>query len=43
MAADVNKTLENIAVMHGSLTESSAKAWIKRLRNSNRYLEDVWS
>lgn len=43
MAADVNQTLEKIAMTQGKLDEKGAKLWIKTLRNQYRYLEDVWS
>lgn len=43
MAHDVNQTLEQIAITHGSMDEENAKEWTKSLRIQNRYQEDVWS
>jgi sulfite reductase alpha subunit-like flavoprotein len=42
MAADVHSTLLKIAMEHGGRTEEKAKAWIKDLKGSGRYQEDVW-
>lgn len=42
MARDVNKTLTDIATEFAP-DEKTANGFVKSLRSSNRYLEDVWS
>ena len=42
MAKDVDKTLIWIAMDHGSLSETAAKAYIKNLATQKRYLRDVY-
>jgi sulfite reductase alpha subunit-like flavoprotein len=47
MARDVNETLLRIVQEHGQAsgirTPKQASDWIKQLKNSGRFLEDVWS
>ncbi|KAI8930058.1 hypothetical protein BC831DRAFT_441195 [Entophlyctis helioformis] len=43
MAHDVVNALEAMAVSVGGLSNDGAKQWIKDMRASGRYLEDVWS
>ncbi|KAG2220304.1 hypothetical protein INT45_009937 [Circinella minor] len=43
MARDVNQTFVNFAIEFGGLTEEKAHDYVKNLRNSGRYQEDVWS
>lgn len=42
MAKDVDKTLVQIAMEHGSLNEAEAKAYIKSLATEKRYVRDVY-
>ncbi|MFM2245214.1 MAG: hypothetical protein RL071_1288 [Pseudomonadota bacterium] len=42
MAPDVHKALHQIAVKHGDLNDEQAKATIKDLAQSGRYLRDVY-
>jgi len=43
MARDVSKTLVEIAKEVGGKNEEQAVQFVKTLRSSGRYLEDVWS
>eukprot|EP00732_Lithocolla_globosa_P000865 Lithocolla_globosa_v1_NODE_344_length_4393_cov_24.392577.p1 type:complete len:670 gc:universal NODE_344_length_4393_cov_24.392577:2367-4376(+) len=43
MARDVHKVLHEIAMEIGGKSDADATTWIKSLKTSNRYLEDVWS
>ncbi|KAI8989268.1 NADPH-dependent cytochrome P450 oxidoreductase [Pilobolus umbonatus] len=43
MARDVNQTFINMAVEVGNMTEAKAHDYIKNLRTTGRYQEDVWS
>lgn len=43
MAQDVNSTLEQIGIEHGGLDAERSKDWVKSLKDSSRYLEDVWA
>jgi len=43
MARDVNKTLVDVAKEIGGKSEDDAVKFVKNLRSSGRYLEDVWS
>jgi sulfite reductase (NADPH) flavoprotein alpha-component len=42
MAKDVELTLHRIAKDQGSFTEDEAKAWLKNLRQTKRFLADVY-
>ena len=42
MAKDVDKTLHKIVQQEGQMSEDNAKAYIKKLREKNRYLRDVY-
>jgi NADPH-ferrihemoprotein reductase len=42
MAADVQNTLVKIAMEHGKKTEEAGKQWLKDLRSTGRFQEDVW-
>ncbi|KAJ3333728.1 NADPH-cytochrome P450 reductase [Blyttiomyces sp. JEL0837] len=42
MAADVHQALLRMAMDIGGKSEEKAKSWIKDLRTSSRYQEDVW-
>ncbi|MBJ7448818.1 MAG: sulfite reductase [Parachlamydiales bacterium] len=42
MAKDVETTLLQIAMEHGSMAEDGARAFIKKLRQDKRYLRDVY-
>ncbi|KAH6585107.1 hypothetical protein BASA61_007078 [Batrachochytrium salamandrivorans] len=43
MAHDVSNSLSEIASQTGEMSEEAGKQWLKDLRASNRYFEDVWS
>ncbi|KAI8146782.1 hypothetical protein BJV82DRAFT_599832 [Fennellomyces sp. T-0311] len=43
MARDVNQTFVNFAIEFGGQTEEKAHDYVKNLRSSGRYQEDVWS
>lgn len=43
MARDVNQTFVNFAVELGGLSEQKALDYVKSLRTTGRYQEDVWS
>ncbi|KAI9488073.1 hypothetical protein BDB00DRAFT_792175 [Zychaea mexicana] len=43
MARDVNQTFVNFAIEFGGQSEEKAHDYVKNLRNSGRYQEDVWS
>ncbi|KAG1066538.1 hypothetical protein G6F42_026643 [Rhizopus arrhizus] len=43
MARDVNQTFVRFAQQFGGLEEEKAQDYIKNLRNTGRYQEDVWS
>lgn len=43
MAKDVEKTLVEIIMEKGSMTNEAAKAYITKLEKSDRFLKDVWS
>lgn len=43
MARDVNQTFINFAIEFGQMTEEKAHDFVKNLRNTGRYQEDVWS
>ncbi|KAL0075352.1 NADPH-dependent cytochrome P450 oxidoreductase [Phycomyces blakesleeanus] len=43
MARDVHQTFVNLAVAYGGKTEEQAHDFIKTLRSTGRYQEDVWS
>ena len=43
MAADVTKTLTEIAENFGSMDSVQSNLWVKGLRSKGRFLEDVWS
>lgn len=43
MARDVSRTITELAVTHGGLTEQQAVNWAKDLRKRKRYCEDIWS
>ena len=43
MARDVNETLVAIAQRCGMMSEDSARSWVKNLKSTGRYAEDVWS
>eukprot|EP00877_Chromochloris_zofingiensis_P012868 jgi/Chrzof1/7835/Cz02g38090.t1 len=43
MAPDVRNVLKQIAEKCGGLNESSSEIWMAGLRESKRYLEDVWA
>jgi NADPH-ferrihemoprotein reductase len=43
MARDVSKTITELAVEHGGMTEQQAVNWAKDLRKRKRYCEDIWS
>lgn len=43
MARDVNQTFINCAIEFGGLTEAKASEYVKGLRTTGRYQEDVWS
>nr|AAF89958.1 NADPH-dependent cytochrome P450 oxidoreductase [Cunninghamella elegans] len=43
MARDVNQTFVNLAMEYGEKTEQKALDYVKSLRNTGRYQEDVWS
>ncbi|KAI9306955.1 NADPH-dependent cytochrome P450 oxidoreductase [Cunninghamella echinulata] len=43
MARDVNQTFVNLAMEFGERTEQKALDYVKNLRNTGRYQEDVWS
>lgn len=42
MAHDVNNALEKIAESEGKLDVEGSKKWVKKLRSSGKYLEDIW-
>lgn len=42
MAKDVDVTLHKIVQQQGSLSEESAKEYVKKLRQSKRYLRDIY-
>ncbi|KAI9338387.1 hypothetical protein DFJ73DRAFT_662620 [Zopfochytrium polystomum] len=42
MASDVQQTLLKMAMEFGGKSENAAKSWLKDLRSSSRYQEDVW-
>ncbi|KAI9310660.1 hypothetical protein BX666DRAFT_1882377 [Dichotomocladium elegans] len=43
MARDVQQTFINFAIEFGGLSDDKAHEFIKNLRNTGRYQEDVWS
>ncbi|KAI9281072.1 NADPH cytochrome P450 oxidoreductase isoenzyme 1 [Sporodiniella umbellata] len=43
MARDVNQTFIRFAQQLGGMSEPKAQDYIKKLRNTSRYQEDVWS
>jgi NADPH-ferrihemoprotein reductase len=43
MARDVNQTFVNFAIELGGLTDQKAHDYVKSLRTTGRYQEDVWS
>lgn len=43
MARDVNQTFVRFAQQFGGLEEDKAQDFVKNLRNTGRYQEDVWS
>jgi NADPH-ferrihemoprotein reductase len=43
MARDVNQTFINCAIEFGGLTDAKAHEYVKSLRTTGRYQEDVWS
>lgn len=43
MARDVTQTFVNFAIQFGGQSEDKAHEYIKNLRNTGRYQEDVWS
>ena len=43
MAREVNKALIEIVRDCGGKTEDQAAAYVKDLRSTSRYVEDVWS
>lgn len=43
MARDVNQTFVRFAQQFGGLEEEKAQDYVKNLRNTGRYQEDVWS
>ncbi|KAG2216584.1 hypothetical protein INT45_004505 [Circinella minor] len=43
MARDVNQTFVSFAIEFGGKTEQQAQDYVKNLRTSGRYQEDVWS
>ncbi|KAJ3112101.1 NADPH-cytochrome P450 reductase [Phlyctochytrium bullatum] len=42
MAADVQQCLVELAMEKGGKNEAGARAWLKTLRTTGRYQEDVW-
>ncbi|GLY02553.1 bifunctional nitrate reductase/sulfite reductase flavoprotein subunit alpha [Actinoplanes sp. NBRC 101535] len=42
MARDVDRTLREIAVQHGRLSEGAASTWLKQLAADKRYVRDVY-
>jgi len=42
MAQDVDKALQQIAIDHGHLSPTDAKAWVQALAKEKRYLKDVY-
>ncbi|KAI9025360.1 NADPH-dependent cytochrome P450 oxidoreductase [Phycomyces nitens] len=43
MARDVHQTFVNLAITYGGKSEEKANEFIKTLRSTGRYQEDVWS
>ncbi|KAJ3042271.1 hypothetical protein HDV00_007638 [Rhizophlyctis rosea] len=43
MARDVNEMLVAIAQRCGMMSEDAGRAWVKNLKSTGRYAEDVWS
>ena len=43
MAHDVDLVLQKIVARHGTMDETSAQEYLKRLRSRGRYSCDVWS
>ncbi|OAC97849.1 hypothetical protein MUCCIDRAFT_31063 [Mucor lusitanicus CBS 277.49] len=43
MARDVNQTFVNCAIEYGGMTDEKAHEYVKGLRTTGRYQEDVWS
>jgi len=43
MAHDVNKALHDLLKTHGSMSDDDAVAYIKNLKTTSRFMEDVWS
>ncbi|KAK4520037.1 uncharacterized protein ATC70_008165 [Mucor velutinosus] len=43
MARDVNQTFINCAIEYGGMTDEKAHEYVKGLRTTGRYQEDVWS
>jgi NADPH-ferrihemoprotein reductase len=43
MAHDVYNTIVQIGVKYGGYSEQESKAWIKEMKSSGKYQEDVWS
>ena len=43
MARDVNQTFINCAIEFGGMTDAKAHEYVKGLRTTGRYQEDVWS
>lgn len=43
MARDVNQTFVNCAIEFGGMTDAKAHEYVKGLRTTGRYQEDVWS
>ncbi|MEM6331200.1 MAG: sulfite reductase subunit alpha, partial [Planctomycetota bacterium] len=42
MAGDVDRALHTLIAEHGKLSEDDAKAYVKRLKDDNRYVRDVY-
>ncbi len=42
MAKDVDRTLREIAAIHGGLTADEAAAYVKQLAADRRYVRDVY-
>jgi sulfite reductase (NADPH) flavoprotein alpha-component len=42
MAGDVERALIQVAIKEGQYAEEQASAWVKDLKKSRRYLEDVY-
>lgn len=43
MARDVNQTFINCAIEYGGMAEDKAHEYVKSLRTTGRYQEDIWS